>query len=101
MAMRPLLLNHDPADFGQPRAHETYDLTPLTICLLRSSKQLTAPGGGRYRQCSHCNGRPKLAILSEDLAETETGVRSGILRLGQKLKHLLILWATFEMKNSW
>eukprot|EP00956_Cyclotella_meneghiniana_P022009 scaffold40885_cov36-Cyclotella_meneghiniana.AAC.1 len=21
MAMRPLLLNHDPADFGQPRAH--------------------------------------------------------------------------------
>eukprot|EP00956_Cyclotella_meneghiniana_P045744 scaffold382616_cov96-Cyclotella_meneghiniana.AAC.1 len=21
MVMRPLLLNHDPADFGQPRAH--------------------------------------------------------------------------------
>ena len=49
---------------------------PLTICLCRSCKELNAPGGGQYRQCSRSNERLKLAILSEDLAETGAG--SGI-----------------------
>ena len=51
---------------------------PLSIRLWRSWIELNALGDGQYRQCSRCYGRPKLAILSEDLAET--GARSGILK---------------------
>lgn len=46
---------------------------------LKVLRAINCRGGGQYRQCSQCNGRPKLAILiSEDVAETR--VRLGFLK---------------------
>eukprot|EP00956_Cyclotella_meneghiniana_P021769 scaffold40167_cov64-Cyclotella_meneghiniana.AAC.1 len=45
MAMRPLLLNHDPADFGQPRAYATYEPTSTYYSSLKVLNGIKCAGG--------------------------------------------------------